>query len=190
MAFASASTRVLTGCARNGSGRWWPGHRHRHLVSTSAVCAFVLALTLVATGWLKFTFFPPVDGDQLRAVVEFSSGTDSRQVDRFLAQLETTLEETNEELGGHLVKTVISHHGAAAGFPNIGGRQDKFGDEYGTLVVEVYVGGSGDQQRRADPVLVGQTDPPAGLDQLHLQAPRPAPANPLRSSSPAAMLQP
>lgn len=141
--------------------------RHRHLVSISAICAFALALSLVATGWLKFTFFPPVDGDQLRAVVEFSSGTDSRQVDRFLAKLESALEETNEELGGHLVKTVISHHGAAAGFPNIGGRQDKFGDEYGTLVVEVYVGS--DRDISNDELIKQWRDKltlPAGLDQL------------------------
>jgi multidrug efflux pump subunit AcrB len=73
--------------------------RHRHLVSVSAIAAFILALSLIATGWLKFTFFPPVDGDQLRAVVEFSSGTDRRQVDRFLSHLEDALNETNEELG-------------------------------------------------------------------------------------------
>ncbi|EKF74738.1 cation multi-drug efflux protein [Alcanivorax hongdengensis A-11-3] len=141
--------------------------RNRVLVSVSAICAFVLALSVVATGWLKFTFFPPVDSDQIRAVAEFSAGTDTTTVDHFLDQLERTLNETNQELGGHLVHTVISHHGAAAGFPNIGGRQDKFGDEFGTLVVEVYTGA--DREITNDELMQAwrqKLKMPAGLDQL------------------------
>lgn len=150
--------------------------RHRHLVSVSAIAAFILALSLIATGWLKFTFFPPVDGDQLRAVVEFSSGTDRRQVDRFLSHLEDALNETNEELGGHLVKTVISHHGAAAGFPNPGGRMEKYGDEYGTLVVEVHVGS--DRKISNDQLIQSWREKltlPAGLDQLTISQPEAGP---------------
>ena len=150
--------------------------RNRHLVTVSAICAFVLALTVVSTGWLKFTFFPNVDGDQLRAVVEFSSGTDRKQVDQFLKQLEQKLDEANEELGGHLVQTVISHHGAAAGFPNPGGRQDKFGDEYGTLVVEVYVGA--DRDISNETLIKTWRDKlslPPGLDQLSISQPEAGP---------------
>jgi multidrug efflux pump subunit AcrB len=163
--------RIDTGFNRFRDERFRPlvewSIAHRKLVSVSAVCAFIVALSLVTTGWLKFTFFPPVDGDQLRAVVEFSSGTDKRQVNTFLAELERTLEDTNEELGGHLVHTIISHHGAAAGFPNIGGRQDKFGDEYGTLVVEVYTGS--DREISNDELIQTwrtKLSMPAGLDQL------------------------
>ncbi len=153
---------------------------HRKLVSVSAVCAFVIGLSLVSTGWLKFTFFPPVDGDQLRAVVEFSSGTDKQQVDDFLAELERTLEETNEELGGHLVHTIISHHGAAAGFPNIGGRQDKFGDEYGTLVVEVYTGSDRDisNDELIDAWRENWPCPPAWINSP-FPRPKPAPGKPI-----------
>ena len=150
--------------------------KHRKLVSVSAICAFIMALSLVATGWLKFTFFPPVDGDQLRAVVEFSSGTDKQQVNTFLAELEHTLEETNEELGGHLVHTIIRHHGAAAGFANIGGRQDQFGDEYGTLVAEVYTGS--DREISNDELMQAWREKlsmPAGLDRLTISQPQAGP---------------
>lgn len=149
---------------------------HRHLVSVSAICAFVLALTVVSTGWLKFTFFPPVDSDQIRAIAEFTSGTDRAQVDEFLDHLEETLYTTNEELGGHLVQTTIMHHGASAGFPNPGGRQDKSGDEYGTLMAEVYIGADREitndeliKQWRKKVVL------PAGLEQLTISQPEAGP---------------
>ena len=112
----------------------------RHAVVTAAFCSFFLALTVVASGWLKFTFFPPVDADQLRAVVEFSAGTDQRTVDRFLQHLETTLLETDDAFDEDIVETVVQMHRAAAGFPNIGGSRTKTGDHYGTLVVEVWTG--------------------------------------------------
>jgi multidrug efflux pump subunit AcrB len=136
--------------------------KHRKLVSVSAICAFIMA--------------PPVDGDQLRAVVEFSSGTDKQQVNTFLAELEHTLEETNEELGGHLVHTIIRHHGAAAGFANIGGRQDQFGDEYGTLVAEVYTGS--DREISNDELMQAWREKlsmPAGLDRLTISQPQAGP---------------
>ena len=150
--------------------------QHRHLVSISAICAFVLALTVVATGWLKFTFFPPVDSDQIRALAEFTSGTDRAQVDRFLTHLEDTLYATNEDLGGHLVQTSIMHHGAAAGFPSPGGRQDKSGDEYGTLMVEVYIGSD---RKISNDELIQQwrtkIQLPAGLEQLTITQPEAGP---------------
>ena len=150
--------------------------RNRHLVSVSAICAFILALTVVATGWLKFTFFPPVDSDQIRALAEFTSGTDQAQVDQFLNHLEDTLYTTNEELGGHLVQTTIMHHGAAAGFPSPGGRQDKSGDEYGTLMAEVYVGA--DREISNDELIQKWRDKirlPAGLEQLTISQPEAGP---------------
>ncbi len=149
---------------------------HRHLVSVSAICAFVLALSLVATGWLKFTFFPPVDSDQIRAIAEFTSGTDQAQVDHFLDHLEDTLYRTDKELGGHLVQTTIMHHGAAAGFPSPGGRQDKSGDEYGTLMVEVYIGS--DREISNDELIQAWREKiqlPAGLEQLTIAQPEAGP---------------
>lgn len=112
----------------------------RYAVVTGAFCAFFVALAIVATGWLKFTFFPPVDGDQLRAVAEFSAGTDQRTVDRFLNHLETTLRETDAGFDDEIVDTVVQIHRNAAGFPSIGGSRSKLGDHYGTLVVEVWTG--------------------------------------------------
>ncbi len=149
---------------------------HRHLVSVSAICAFVLALTVVATGWLKFTFFPPVDSDQIRALATFTSGTDRSQVDSFLHHLEGTLYETNEELGGHLVQTSIMHHGALAGFPSPGGRQDKAGDEFGTLMVEVYIGPDREiSNKELIDAWREKLTLPAGLEQLTISQPEAGP---------------
>ena len=116
----------------------------RYAVVTAAFCSFFIALTIVATGWLKFTFFPPVDGDQLRAVVEFSAGTDQRTVNRFLSHLETTLQQTDAEFDEDIVETVVQMHRTASGFQNIGGSRTKLGDHYGTLLVEVWTGNARD----------------------------------------------
>lgn len=114
--------------------------RHRYSTVAAAICAFAIALVIVMTGWLKFTFFPPLDSEQIRAVAEFNAGTDKQQIESFMAHLQETLSQTDQNLERPLVTTVLQHHGVAADFPNIGGLPQKFGDQYGTLVVEVYTG--------------------------------------------------
>ena len=141
--------------------------QHRYTVVTAAFCAFFIALAVVATGWLKFTFFPPVDGDQLRAVAEFSAGTDQRTVDTFLQHLETTLHDTDAAFADDIVETVVQIHGAASGFPNPGGSRDKNGDHYGTLLVEVW---TGNQRQTSNDAFIRawreRIALPAGLDSL------------------------
>ncbi|PKM22652.1 MAG: acriflavin resistance protein, partial [Gammaproteobacteria bacterium HGW-Gammaproteobacteria-14] len=144
----------------------------RYAVVTGAFCSFFLAITIVATGWLKFTFFPPIDGDQLRAIVEFSAGTEQRTVDRFLDHLETTLHQTDAEFDDDIVETVVQMHRTAAGFPNIVAGRAKLGDHYGTLLVEVWTGNarrtSNEDFIRAwrDKIIL-----PPGLDQLTIGQP-------------------
>lgn len=136
--------RIDDGFARFREEKFRPFVRHaiehRYVTVTAAFCAFVLAIAVIATGWLKFTFFPPVDGDQIRAVAEFTAGTDEQTVQAFLDHLETTLEETDRSYDNNIVETIVQHHRAAAGFSNLGGTRQKTGEEYGTLIVEVWTG--------------------------------------------------
>lgn len=146
--------------------------RHRYVTVTAAFCAFVVAVGIVATGWLKFTFFPTIDADQIRAVVEFTSGTDQQTVNRFLNHLEQTLEQTDREFDNEVVKTVVQMHRVASGFPNIGGTPEKYGDHYGTLLVEAHVGSdrrsTNDEfiQRWREKIVI-----PPGIDQLTIGQP-------------------
>lgn len=150
--------------------------RHRHAVVTGAFCAFFIALAIVGTGWLKFTFFPPVDGDQLRAVAEFSAGTDQRTVDRFLNHLETTLHATDADFAEDIVETAVQIHRAASGFENLGGSREKNGDHYGTLLVEVW---TGNQRERSNDEFIRawrkRIELPAGLEQLTISQPSAGP---------------
>ena len=143
--------------------------KHRYSTVAAAVCAFVIALTIVMTGWLKFTFFPPIDSEQIRAVVEFNAGTDKQQIESFMVHLQDTLSQTDRDLERPLVTTVLQHHGVAADFPNIGGLPQKFGDQYGTLVVEVYTGS--DRQVSNDEFIRSwrkRIVVPPGLEQLSI----------------------
>ena len=146
--------------------------RYRYLTVTTALCAFLVAVTIVASGWLKFTFFPPVDGDQLRAVAEFTSGTDPDSVEQFMRHLRTTLEETDQSFSQQIVTTVVQHHRVSSNFANIGGMVESPGDEYGTLVIEVYTGN--DRKMTNDQFIQAwreRIEEPPGLDKLTIAQP-------------------
>ncbi len=149
---------------------------HRYVVVTAAFCAFALAVAIVASGWLRFTFFPPVDANQLRAVAEFHSGTDPQTVDRFMDHLKTSLREADEALDERIVSTVVQHHGVARGFATPGGVLARRGDEYGTLLVEVDT--SPGRRISNDAFLRAwreRIEKPPGLDKLTLAQPEQGP---------------
>jgi len=77
-----------------------------------AITALILAVGLLAGGRLQFAFFPSVDGDNLRANVQFSSGTPASEVAAYLVKVEDALLETEAELGGKLIRERASYFGA------------------------------------------------------------------------------
>ena len=76
-----------------------------------AITAFVLAIGLLVGGRLQFAFFPSVDGDNLRANVQFSSGTPAAEVASYLVRVEDALLATEEELGGQLIRERAAYFG-------------------------------------------------------------------------------
>lgn len=76
-----------------------------------AITALVLAVGLLVGGRIQFAFFPSVDGDNIRANVQFSSGTPASEVADFLVIVEDALYETEAELGGNLISERISYFG-------------------------------------------------------------------------------
>lgn len=99
---------------------------------------FIVAIALVSGGRVKFTFFPAVERDTMTANVQFTAGTDSATVDRFIQHLDETLEKTDIELGSGNVKVALQQLRTAS-FSRTSSSGNK-GDEFGSLVVELYPG--------------------------------------------------
>ncbi len=99
-----------------------------------AITIFVFAIGLVSGGRIKFTFFPEVDGDSITANVQFASGTDNQEIDRFLAHLEASLESAEAEFDKKLVDIAIRYNKRAQFTENA--RADS-GDEYGSLFIQL-----------------------------------------------------
>lgn len=76
-----------------------------------AITALVLAVGMLAGGRLQFTFFPTVDGDNLRANVQFSAGTPAQDVAAYLVKVEQALLDTETELGGNLIRERAAYFG-------------------------------------------------------------------------------
>jgi multidrug efflux pump subunit AcrB len=114
--------------------------RNRASVITFGVCAMVVAAALPASGLLKFTFFPAIDGNEIRASVEFHPGTPTRTVNGFLQEMERSLNQTHEQLraqyGAELVHVAITYHGRS--FFNVTGKE--IAPERGAMIVDLVTG--------------------------------------------------
>ncbi|PSL12495.1 multidrug efflux pump subunit AcrB [Marinobacterium halophilum] len=112
----------------------WAIH-HRGTTLACALGLLIVGIGLVAGGRLQFTFFPSVDTDTLTANVKFVAGTDSTEVDQFLAHLDASLATTDTALGGGLVKIALRESGMA-NFPRSTATAFT-GETYGSLYVEL-----------------------------------------------------
>ena len=83
----------------------------RFVTFSLAITALVLAIGLLVGGRIQFAFFPSVDGDSIRANVQFSSGTPASEVAAYLVKVEDALLETEAELGGNLISDQVSFFG-------------------------------------------------------------------------------
>ncbi len=109
--------------------------RYRWTCLASALGLLIVAIGLLFGGQLKFNFFPAVEGDTMNANVQFSAGTDAREVVRFLDQLDRTLYDTDQALGGGLVKVALAQQRTANFARTSAGPSS--GDEFGVLAVEL-----------------------------------------------------
>ncbi len=114
--------------------------RNRLSVVTAAAAAFAFALSLVFSGTLKFTFFPAVDGNEIRANVEFYPGTSEDTVSAFLQTLEQSLETTRQQIldetGSDILNVAVTYHGRS--FFNASGRE--VSRESGAIIADLVSG--------------------------------------------------
>ena len=99
-----------------------------------ALATLIILIGLMMGGRMGFSFFPNVPGNMLVATASFVAGTPPDRVDSFIAEVERAVYETNEELGGDLIRVA----GVAEGlgyFSNA--RQTQTGDQFASVSVEL-----------------------------------------------------
>ncbi len=93
------------------------GIRRRYAVSGLTVAALLVSVGMLASGWLKFTAFPELDGDTVVARVLLPQGTPAARTEEVVNRLVRGLEQVNAELtpeqpeGGALVRHVTVFYG-------------------------------------------------------------------------------
>jgi multidrug efflux pump subunit AcrB len=126
-----------------GFGRFRDQH-FRRLVTWAvhnrfAIVAIALAFVIVLAGLLRggrigFSFFPNVEGNVVVASATFVAGTPPDRVRAFADRVEATLYETDEALGGGLVRVANVAYGRGF-FSN--GRQEQRGEQFASVTVEL-----------------------------------------------------
>ena len=98
------------------------------------LATMLLAIGLLAGGRVGFSFFPTPEGQVVYANATFVAGTPRAVTERYLAQVEQALFETERELGGGLVQTAVSRLGALviSGSSSAAG-----GDQLASVMVEL-----------------------------------------------------
>lgn len=106
----------------------------RWVTISIAFAALIIAIGLVSSGRLKFTFFPAVEMETLNANIQFTSGSSPNQVDQFLQHLDHTLRQTEQEIGGELIRMALQIHRKTNSSSASGSASQ--GDEFGALYVQ------------------------------------------------------
>lgn len=107
--------------------------RNRGATLAVALVSVILSVGLISSGRIGFSFFPTPEPEVLTANVSFVAGTPRSEVNRFLAHLQQTLNETEEELGGNLIVTALMRQGEVIGSAGMG----RTGDQLGSIMVEL-----------------------------------------------------
>jgi len=138
---------------------------HRGVTVASAVALALVTVGLLAGGRLGFNFFPTPEPSVLYANASFVAGTDRATVERFLEQMQRTLNETEEAMGGDLILHAVTSQGATLGAEG----SARSGDELGAMLVELV---PSDRRSVRNPDFINEWRSrlvlPAGLDSLNI----------------------
>lgn len=139
--------------------------KHRGVTVASALALAILTVGLLAGGRLGFNFFPTPEPSVFYANASFVAGTDKRVVADFMREMQRTLNETEQALGGNLILHAVTTYGATQGAEG-SSRND---DELGSMLVELV---PSDRRDVRNPEFIEQwrqrLSLPAGLDSLNI----------------------
>ena len=94
----------------------------------------IICIGLLVGGRIAFTFFPSPEGQKIFANARFTAGTPSDVVADFLNDLNRSLDETEEALGGDLIVLDVTRLGSAS---TSGGASNQTAERYGSIQVEM-----------------------------------------------------
>jgi multidrug efflux pump subunit AcrB len=83
--------------------------RWRYATLSFAAATLLLTVGLFAGGWAKFSFFPPIEGDYVVALVRMPLGIPASETDRVVRELERTALGLVREIEGDLPGSVVRH---------------------------------------------------------------------------------
>ena len=139
--------------------------RHRGATVAAALAVTLVTAGLLAGGRMGFNFFPAPESSVVYANASFVAGTDRARVAEFVDHLQETLEETERELGGDLVRVAVSRYGSTLE----GGSPGRSADEVGSLMIELI---SPDDREVRNAAFIRawreRIEMPAGLDALNI----------------------
>lgn len=137
--------------------------RHRGATLACALSVTLVTAGLLAGGRVGFNFFPSPESSIIYANASFVAGTKGSRADAFVGHLQTTLEETDQAMGGGLVRTAVSHYGTTQS----GDGSARSGDGVGSVMVEMI---SPDAREVRNAAFIEawreRIQQPAGLDSL------------------------
>lgn len=76
----------------------------RYLTCACAIGAMLITLGLVGGGWMRFQFFPPVEGDNMAAMLTMPLGTPANVTQKAVAQIEKAAMDLRDEIDFELDK--------------------------------------------------------------------------------------
>ncbi|WP_268895899.1 efflux RND transporter permease subunit [Vreelandella azerica] len=139
--------------------------RHRGATVASALAVTLVTAGLLAGGRVGFNFFPSPESSIIYANASFVAGTERSRMEDFVDHLQTALEETDEAMGGGLVRTAVSHYGTSQS----GDGSARSGDGVGSVMVEMI---SPDAREVRNAAFIEawreRIRQPAGLDSLNI----------------------
>src|SRR5690606_21562123 len=90
--------------------------RWRYVTFAGFVAVFVVTVGVVGGNWIKFKFFPDVEGDILSSKVELAQGVPFSETEKVIARIEAAAIELGrryrDDAGGPVVKHVLASSGS------------------------------------------------------------------------------
>jgi multidrug efflux pump subunit AcrB len=88
----------------------------RYVMAALFLAVLVISTAVVAGGWIKFTFFPDVEGDVLSAKIELTQGAPFEETERVVERIEAAAYELGQrhkdENGQSIIRHVLSSSGS------------------------------------------------------------------------------
>ncbi|HJO09529.1 MAG TPA: efflux RND transporter permease subunit, partial [Verrucomicrobiota bacterium] len=128
----------------------------RYLTMAVAAAVFMITMGLVGGGHVRFTFFPPVEGDNVAAAITMPLGTTTKETLRAVLEVEKAANEVRDELDAETSKdypSIVRHMLRTVGGQPFMTDQSRSGGSVGTSITgahtgEVHIEASPSEERR------------------------------------------